>query len=738
MASTSYRWLRRRLAGWIPQSGLARFTLYLLVLDLFLYVLWKVLLLIPSSPIHTGLRTWVTVLNFLLGVLGLVLLLRWMRRSLLWSLRNRLIVTYVFIGVIPVALVVLMALLSGYLFTNQFSAYVINSDLQGGVHRLDMLNSTVAGEVAADLRQGRAVSLKTATALAPQQKPEEGFPGLRVTAWYRGQAVAWAAPGDEAAATGRPGWAQDHFAGLTVDPDRSLHLRALSVIPVGSEKVTVISDLPLQKSALEKVIGNFGQITLYPARLAPTPGAAAPPPSSAAHSRQRKAPVRIEAGGEEIEFEPVRGGERVGAVSFGALPAPTNRLDSELRLGSVLGTTEWASGKPTLTLLSVDSRVSALYLRLFSGYSGSLGRLGDAVLMVLIAAAIGFGIIELFALLIGLGLTRTMTRSVAELYRATQHINRGDLKHRIQVRSKDQLAALETSFNSMAGSLEGLLAEQREKVRLQNELAIAQEVQAQLFPAQATHLESLEVHGVCRPARVVSGDYYDFLSLGSGKMAIAVGDISGKGISAALLMATIHSAVRAYEFGRMPEPAELVAAGKAALAAARAGQGGTPLVSSNGIQSPASVLWLLNRHLYHSTPAEKYATLFLGLYDSQTRRLTYSNAGHLPPLVIGADGGVRHLDRAAGLVIGLFDNISHQEASMELRPGDIFLAYSDGVTEPENDFGEFGEERLIEIVRENRSLALAEISGAVVAAVEDWIGSQEQPDDVTVVLARAR
>ncbi|HUK87418.1 MAG TPA: SpoIIE family protein phosphatase [Terriglobales bacterium] len=734
MASTSYRWLRRRLAGWIPRSGLARFTLYLLILNLFLYVLWKVLLLIPSSPVHTGLRSWVTLLNVSLGALAVLLLLRWVRRRLLWSLRNRLVVTYVFIGVIPVALVVLMALLAGYLFTNQFSAYVINSDLQAGARRLDMLNNTVAGEVAADLRQGRAVSLQSATALAPQQKPEEGFPGLRVTAWYRGQAVTWAAPGTEAAASSLPGWAQNHFAGLTVDPDRGLHLRALSVLPVGGERVTVISDLPLQSSALEKVIGSFGQITLYPAK--PTREGAAPP-SPAGPAQQRRAPVRIEAGGEEIEFEPVRG-ERASAVSFGALPAPANRLDSELRLGSVLGTTEWESGKPTLTLLSVDSRVSALYLRLFSAYSGSLGRLGDAVLIVLMAAAVCFGLIELFALLIGLGLTRTMTRSVAELYRATQHINRGDLKHRIQVRSKDQLAALETSFNSMAESLEQLLAEQREKERLQNELAIAQEVQAQLFPAQATHLESLEVHGVCRPARVVSGDYYDFLALGSGKMAIAVGDISGKGISAALLMATIHSAVRAYEFGRMPEPSEMAVAGKAALAAARAGQGGTPLVSSNGIQSPASVLWLLNRHLYHSTPAEKYATLFLGLYDSQVRRLTYSNAGHLPPLVIGADGAVRRLDRAAGLVIGLFDNISHQEASMELHPGDIFLAYSDGVTEPENDFGEFGEERLIEIVRENRSLPLAEISDAVLAAVADWIGSQEQPDDVTVVLARAR
>ena len=153
--------------------------------------------------------------------------------------------------------------------------------------------------------------------------------------------------------------------------------------------------------------------------------------------------------------------------------------------------------------------------------------------------------------------------------------------------------------------------------------------------------------------------------------------------------------------------------------------------------SPAALLCLLNHQLYESTPQEKYATLFLGVYDGSSRTISYSNGGHLPPIIIGADGSVRRLD-CGGMVVGLFDHLTFDEASAQLRPGDIFLAYSDGVTEPENDFGEFGEERLIDLVRENQHHPLHRITEIVTAAVDDWIGANEQPDDITLVLARPR
>jgi sigma-B regulation protein RsbU (phosphoserine phosphatase) len=146
---------------------------------------------------------------------------------------------------------------------------------------------------------------------------------------------------------------------------------------------------------------------------------------------------------------------------------------------------------------------------------------------------------------------------------------------------------------------------------------------------------------------------------------------------------------------------------------------------------------LLNHQLYESTPAAKYATLFLGVYDGATRRLTYANGGHLPPILISRDGSAQLLE-CGGTVVGLFDNVSFPEATVQLHRGDMFVAYSDGVTEPENDYGEFGEDRMIQLVRENQHLPLERITEIVTAAVKDWIGENEQPDDITLVLARAR
>jgi sigma-B regulation protein RsbU (phosphoserine phosphatase) len=213
-------------------------------------------------------------------------------------------------------------------------------------------------------------------------------------------------------------------------------------------------------------------------------------------------------------------------------------------------------------------------------------------------------------------------------------------------------------------------------------------------------------------------------------VGIALGDISGKGISAALLMATLHSAVRAYRFASE----ELVYSESQVdgLTASRDGNGG---LSGELFESPGRILSLLNRHLYRSTQPEKYATLFLAHYDADSSMMTYSNGGQLPPLVLGQDGSVRRLDKG-GTVVGLMDGMSYEEDRFKMQPGDIMVAYSDGVTEPENDFGEFGEEQMMEVIRLYRDQPLHVISSQVMQALDAWIGAEEQPDDITLVLAR--
>jgi sigma-B regulation protein RsbU (phosphoserine phosphatase) len=389
------------------------------------------------------------------------------------------------------------------------------------------------------------------------------------------------------------------------------------------------------------------------------------------------------------------------------------------------------TGKHQAGAVGITTRPSLLYSTLFS----TLGDEAKILQGALLGLVIIFGLIELAALYTGVRLSRGMTLAVAELYTATERVERGDLAHRIDVGGNDQMAVLEQSFNSMTGSLQKLLAEQKEKQRLESELAIGHEVQESLFPHQFTGLSSLEMYGICRPARSVSGDYYDFIPLGTDRLVLAVGDISGKGISAALLMATVHAFIRAYSL----EPDDVIsqAAEEESL------RKGDPQMYYRGggtTQSrlaPGMLMTTLNYQLFRSTPPAKYATMFLGCYDAATRELRYCNAGHLPPILLRVDGTVARLD-TSGTVVGLFDGVTYEEAAVTMQPGDLLVAFSDGVTEPERESVEFGEDRLIELIRENRHQKLCQIGEVVTSAVATWICGAEQPDDVTIVLARAR
>jgi sigma-B regulation protein RsbU (phosphoserine phosphatase) len=195
-------------------------------------------------------------------------------------------------------------------------------------------------------------------------------------------------------------------------------------------------------------------------------------------------------------------------------------------------------------------------------------------------------------------------------------------------------------------------------------------------------------------------------------------------------MATLHSAVRAYRMAS--EDLVFSDTSAAGLFASREGSGGD---GGKPFESPGRILSMLNRHLYRSTQPEKYATLFLAHYDADTAQLIYSNAGHLPPLVLGRDGKVRRLD-CGGTVVGLMDGMRYEEGTIQMESGDLMVAYSDGITEPENDFGEFGETRLMEVVERYSDQPLHVISAQVLLALDAWIGAEEQPDDITLVLAR--
>jgi phosphoserine phosphatase RsbU/P len=661
-----------------PATKWARVTVWLGILGL---LLWTVTLF------GAKLGGWAAFTTLVFAFFALILGFRVGFRPLLWRLRNRLIVTYLFIGVMPILLLLGMGGLAGYLFAGQFATYVATSDFSSELLHLQAANDALAAQLIPLENTGK---LTEQIAGELTRASDERFPRRTVTVWRGDKGFVLSTGGGllETRPEKLPRFISGDFTGFVVDSNE-LHLRAVKIQRIGERVLSVISDIPITPELLQPTAVRLGTVSLMPFS------------------------------GSETDHD---------AVTAGVVPTRSRWFDFVLPAGTLFDVVDWQTGKKQAGGIGVVTRPSMLYSTLFA-------TLGDKFLIIrdiLFAIAAFFGLIEIVALYIGIRLSRSMTASVGELYRATVHVNQGDLSHRIQLRGRDQMAALGMSFNSMTGSLAKLIDEQKEKQRLENELSIAYEVQELLFPHQVTDLPSLQVHGVCVPARTVSGDYYDFIPLGSDRLVLAVGDISGKGISAALLMATVHAFVRAYSLE--PEmalmPASLAYESREDPRMYYRGDG-----STESQVAPAMLMTTLNYQLYRSTPAAKYATMFLGCYDAKARVLTYCNAGHLPPIILRANGEVFRL-AVNGTVVGLFDGVTYDESTLVMQTGDIFVAYSDGVTEPENEFGEFGEERLVELILEHRHKPLARITEIVAGAVADWIGTVEQPDDVTIVLAR--
>jgi sigma-B regulation protein RsbU (phosphoserine phosphatase) len=361
--------------------------------------------------------------------------------------------------------------------------------------------------------------------------------------------------------------------------------------------------------------------------------------------------------------------------------------------------------------LSVHSRPSAVLTNFFSKSEFLSGILFTSF----IAVAILFLLVELVAGIIGIRLSRRLTGAVNQLYEGTRRVLLGDFGHRIPVQTQDQIGELSESFNQMTVNLERLFIVEKEKERLQTEVEIAREVQAQLYPKQAPPMRGLQLTVRCDPARMVSGDYYDYQEIAQHKLAFAIGDVAGKGISAALLMATLQAALRAQMAQYIP----------------------TRENDCSHLQDmdAAQVVSKLNKQLYAHTSPEKYATFFFAMFDEPTRTLTYTNAGHLSPLLL-RNGDVLPLD-SNGTVVGAFPFSKYNESCVVLEPGDLLICYTDGVTEPENAYGEeFGEARMVELVKKHAHRDDQEIISQVLDAVRGWNGSPELHDDMTLLLAR--
>jgi phosphoserine phosphatase RsbU/P len=233
-------------------------------------------------------------------------------------------------------------------------------------------------------------------------------------------------------------------------------------------------------------------------------------------------------------------------------------------------------------------------------------------------------------------------------------------------------------------------------------------VQEQLFPRKLPEIPGVDITAICRAARAVSGDYYDFIQLGPTHLAIAIADISGKGISAALLMASLQAALRSQV-----------------------------LLPGSESMSTAELVSRLNLHLVRNTGDDRFATFFIAVYDSATRNLRYTNAGHLPAFLISRDSAL-HLD-TGGMVLGVVADYEYEQGCVKVPADSLLVGYSDGLVEPENVYGEeFGIRRLQQAAVHLQGEAPRAVADSLMNAVDEWAGTPQQADDMTVVVARLK
>jgi serine phosphatase RsbU (regulator of sigma subunit) len=262
----------------------------------------------------------------------------------------------------------------------------------------------------------------------------------------------------------------------------------------------------------------------------------------------------------------------------------------------------------------------------------------------------------------------------------------------------DFVREIEAQRRAAAEKLEG-------ERRTAQELEIAKQVQARLFPQTLPELKTLEYAGICIQAREVGGDYYDFLNLGQERLGIVIGDTSGKGIGAALLMANLQANLRSQ--------------------------------SAIALDQPQRFLRSVNQLFYQNTTDSAYATLFFAEYEDKARRLRYANCGHYSPLLLRRDNTLERLNSTC-TVLGLFQEWDCSIEELRLAAGDILALYTDGITDSFNQAGEdFGEHQLIEALRRHRELSPQLMLGAIVDEVRRF-SPHEQHDDITLIIAKCR
>ncbi|MGC0774331.1 MAG: HAMP domain-containing protein, partial [Candidatus Acidiferrum sp.] len=460
-------------------------------IDLFAFLLIIGGTICAFLNLNSGVASFLKFFAVLATVYAVVRLGAWWRTRLLWSLRNRLIVAYLFIAVVPILLIVTLVVVAGQILYSQLGAYLLYDDIQRRV------------SVMADITEHIAAAHRTLPKNVSEEESERVLSAQSHMVHdqeLRGLNIEFTS--DPAFLRKVAGAGKDSFAGLVEEQD-ALYLMSVRAMPEPTGVRVVMLRVRVTPEFLATIAPDLGAIQLNLTKR--FEGGNRQGILYSSDGVEYETTGRIQARNRTLYppdfwIDPiVTGLSRLDAVYFGAKGVVDPR-------------------RPVLA--TFNARPSRLNARIFS----SLGEFSDSYKVLFIVICVIFFIIELAAFITGFVMTRRITQAVSDLYAATQYVKAGDWSHRVRIERRDQLGVLGESFNDMTGSISGLLEESKKRQRLENELSIASEVQNQLFPQTVPSVAGVELEAICKAARTVSGDYYDFIQLSPTHLAIALAD----------------------------------------------------------------------------------------------------------------------------------------------------------------------------------------------------------------------
>lgn len=660
----------RTLKRLVPDTWMKRCTcagLVMAALSLLHFLIWHGVgtwLLVPTTILLTAsicYYTWKT--------------LSWLRNRLLWRVRNRILVSFIFAGLAPLCIASSISILVGWLWIGTLGTNLVARQIEETTDRLDHLPLEIQLALLKTAPDGGLMFDRIVNETV-RDNPE--LSGLSIRVFEDGRPVHATLPSNTPEPL--PDWVlrEDHFADVVYDslPDgrSTLYFRAGDSVEIRGRNLYVLASMPLGDAFRTKIWEELGAQITY--RADPLMGEF----------------FLLERPPSEVEWRQL--------PLLGALPVPWVLT---------FAARDWGLGANSAAVLGLD--LDPIHV-LEATVSADMLLSGIPLLYIIIILCTVLVCFELVSFMIGLLVSRRITSAVRGLYEGTEAIRAGRTDFRVEEKARDQLGELGRSFNTMARSIEMLMNEEREKERIETELSMAREVQARFIPNVPPQRGPLELAGAWIPARTVSGDYYDFIEHRDRMLDIVVGDISGKGISAALMMAGLQASLRSQALDPALE------------------------------RSPDRLSRLMSRlnvYLCHSTAPERFATVFICSYHMETSRLNYCCAGHNPPLLLRNGSDEVALLESGGYPIGLFPEAEYEDTSVSVDPGDLFAVYTDGITDALNREDEdFGEARLRRVLSRNRDRSSEEILERILASVRDFSLGVEQFDDQTAVIGRVR